>query len=111
MNRYLCVVYSAVWAEEPIPLKPLKFRTESQTSAIKRAKAGAGDRAQVGDPSAIIDRLDMRRTCDCRFSESGQLNGLVVQAADLSARSDDELHGSSNPYSVFSGIIEMYGVP
>lgn len=72
--------------------EPLLLSGKSVAAFQEWAKNWAGNRAEICKPTALSIGLDMTGTGDTERTQGGQVNRLRVEAPDLPARVNDELH-------------------
>src|SRR5207248_2298821 len=85
--------WSGSLAGKPVLFEPRALGLEGFAAMTEGAESGTVDRFQVGPPVTLVIGLDVAGPNDGGCPEGGQVDGLVVEGADLTAGTDDELHG------------------
>lgn len=77
---------------EPVVSEPGNFCGQRQAARGIGAKLGPRNWRQVADPTSRGIRFHMRTAANGQLTKLGQVDFLAVDAADVAARGDDELH-------------------
>lgn len=79
-------------AGKPMRLQPGLLGRQGMAAARKRPQRGTTDRGQISVPMAFAVWLDVRATGNRKLSQPVQLDRLVIEAADLAAWQNHQLH-------------------
>src|SRR5687767_9586507 len=73
-------------------IEPILFSSQCVAALGVRSEDWPPARCQIGDPLAMLVRLDMRATPDRKLAQLCQVDSLAIQAGDLAIDMNDELH-------------------